>query len=258
MGGISDKQKFIHSLDSRHSLILAHIYDMAMQSGKYCRAVYGDFLSENSAGLVLSRKSALPLDPVFFGGYEDAERQMIAFIPDYEEAFFPILAVRVETPNIKKLSHRDFLGSVLGLGIKREKCGDIIINEDCAYILLDSDVASFVANGLTKVGREGVRAQLIPTDEIRTRKKEYKSITGTVSSLRLDAVISLFAGKGRSKAAEVISGGLVFVNGICVQKPDFRLSDGDILSLRGKGKTTLRIGGTSKKDRTFITLDTWV
>ena len=90
------------------------------------------------------------------------------------------------------------------------------------------------------------------------KEKEFKSITGTVSSPRLDAVVSLFAGKGRSKAVEVISGGLVFVNGICVQKSDFRLSDGDVISLRGKGKATFRTGGTSKKDRLFVTLDTWV
>ena len=258
MGGITDKKKFTHSLDSRHTLMFAHIYDMAVQADKYSRAVYGDFLSENSTALILSRMHHLPSVPSFFGGYDGALRQMIAFIPEYEEAFFPVSAIRVDTPNIKRLSHRDFLGSILGLGIKREKCGDIIINDDCAFVFLDSDVASFVANELTKIGREGVRAKLIPLEEVRIKEKEFKSIIGTVSSLRLDSVVSLFTGKGRSKAAEAVSGGLVFVNGICTEKSDARLSDGDIISVRGKGKATLKIGGTSKKDRIFVVLDAWV
>lgn len=258
MGGITDRQKFVHGLDSRHALMFAHIYDMALQFDKYSHAVYGDFLSENSIALILSRAVYLPVSPFFFGGYDGAERQMIAFIPEYEEPYYPLEAIRIETPNITKLSHRDFLGSILGLGIKREKCGDIIINESCAYVILDSDVASFVANGLTKIGREGVRTTLIPLNEITVKEREFKSIKGTVSSPRLDAVISLFAGKGRNKASEAIAGGLVFVNGICVQKSDFRLCDGDIISLRGKGKATFKMGGTSKKDRIFVTLEAWV
>ena len=163
MGGITDKQKFIHSLDSRHTLLLAHVFDMALQFDKYTHAVYGDFLSENSIALILSRASALPASPIFYGGYEGAERQMVAFVPEYEEPFFPMEAIRVETPHIKKLTHRDFLGSILGLGIKREKCGDIIINDTCAYLILDSDIASFVNNELTRVGREvcGQRLSLL-------------------------------------------------------------------------------------------------
>ena len=258
MGGITDKKKFTHSLDSRHTLMFAHIYDMALRAEKYSRAVYGDFLSENSTALVLTRAHLLPSAPLFFGGYDGAQRQMIAFLPEYEEAYFPVSAIRIDTPNIKRLSHRDFLGSVLGLGIKREKCGDIIINEDCAFIFLDSDVASFVSNELTKVGREGVKTTLIPLSEVTVREKEFKSITGTVSSLRLDSVVSLFTGKGRSKAAEAVLSGLVFVNGICIQKSDAHLRDGDVISVRGKGKATLKEGGKSKKDRIFITLDAWV
>lgn len=257
MGGIS-KERFLHSLDSRHSIMFAHIFDMALQSDKYSRGVYGDFLSENSLAELSVRTSFLPLQPVLFGGFEDAERKMVAFIPEYEDADFPICAIKITSPRIKNLSHRDFLGSLLGLGIKREKCGDIIIGEDSCHILLHSDVASFAENSLAKVGREGVHTELVPLSDIPLPQKTFKPITGTVSTLRLDAVVSLFTGKGRSRAAELVSGGLVFVNGICIQKNDMRLNDGDIISVRGKGKATVEIGGKSKKDRIFITLNSWV
>ena len=129
MGRIISKEKFTASLDSRHTVMFAHIFDMAETSQRRGCSIYGDFLSENSTAIVLQRAHLLPSAPVFFGGYDGAQRQMIAFVPEYEEAFFPVSAIRVDTPNLKRLSHRDFLGSVLGLGIKREKCGDIIMND---------------------------------------------------------------------------------------------------------------------------------
>lgn len=257
MGGIS-KSQFLYSLDSRHTIMFAHIFDMAVKAERYSTGIYGDFLSENSIALLNARKEFLPMEPTLFGGFSGAERQMVAFIPEYEEAAFPISALKITSSMLKGLTHRDYLGSVLSLGIKREKCGDIIINEDSAYILLSEEISSYALNSLTKIGRIGVKTELVPLSEITVPEKSFKPITGTVSSLRLDAIVSLFSGKGRSKAAELVSGGLVFVNGICVQKSDMRLSEGDVISLRGKGKATLSLGGTSKKDRIFVTLNFWV
>lgn len=256
MGGIS-KSKFLYALDSRHSIMFAHIFDMAIQSERYSAPVYGDFLSENSIAELLRRTQYLPLQPVLFGGFPDAERKMVAFIPEYEQASFPISALKLTSPRLGGLTHRDFLGSILGLGIKREKCGDIIITDECAYALLADDIASFALNSLTKVGREGVKTQLVACCEVKVPEKSFKPVTGTVPSLRLDAIVSLFCGKGRARSAELISAGMVFVNGICAQKCDMRLDDNDVISLRGKGKATLNVGGMSKKDRIFITLNTW-
>ena len=256
MGRIS-KDSFLYGLDSRHNIMFAHIFDMALSCDKHFCATYGDFLSENSIAELLKREQFLPLSPVLSGGYDDAERKMVAFIPEYDEGEFPISAVRLSSPRISALSHRDFLGSILGLGIKREKCGDIIIKDDEAYVLLHNDIASYIATNLTKVGREGVKCEEVPLSDVPFPEKTFREIKGTVSSLRLDSVISLFSSKGRGKAAELISGGLVFVNGIQATKNDLHLKDGDTISLRGKGKATLSVGGTSKKDRLFVTLNVW-
>ena len=256
MGRIS-KEQFIYGLDSRHSIMFAHIFDMAMACEKHYSTVYGDFLSANSLSELAKREQFLPLSPVLFGGFDDAERKMVAFVPEDITPEFPISVVRFSSSRISALSHRDFLGSILGLGIKREKCGDIIIKEDEAYAFFSDEIASYVANNITKIGREGVRAAVTELSQISLPEKTFREVKGTVSSLRLDAVVTLFSGKGRSKSSELISGGLVFVNGVLITKSDFHLKDGDVISLRGKGKATLSVGGTSKKDRTFITLNVW-
>ncbi len=253
--GIIDKDKFTASLDSRHAVMFAHIFDMAEVCDRRSVSVYGDFLSENSISTLLCRKQYLPLEPVLFGGTEDAERQMVAFIAEYDEAHFPISAVRIYSPHIKSLSHRDFLGSILGLGIKREKCGDIIILDNECYVIAHRDIASFIASNLTKVGREGVKCEECDLSHIRLPEKSFEPVKGTVATLRLDAVVSLFAGKGRSQAAELISAGFVFVNGILAAKNDMHVRDGDVISVRGHGKAILETGGKSKKNRTFITLN---
>ena len=256
--GITDRQKFIEALDSRHSVMFAHIYDLAVQSEKQKRCVYGDFLSENSISTLLCRKHFLPLEPVLFGGIDNAERCMVAFLNEYDEPDFPICAVKVTSARLKGLTHRDFLGSMLALGIKREKCGDIIINDDECYLLVHSDIAEFVCSSLEKVGRIGVKTQLTDLFDVKTAPKKLSPVTGTVSSLRLDAVVSLFSGKGRSSASEFISSGLVFVNGICVQKNDMHLQGDETISIRGYGKGTLSLGGKSKKDRIFVTINKYV
>lgn len=250
-----DKQRFLSSLDYEHSIKFAHIYDLAEKSFRQGRALYGDFLSENSLGELSRRASFLPVMPALFGGYEDAERKMVAFIPEYEEADFPISVLSLSSPRIKNLSHRDFLGSIMALGIKREKCGDIIIGEKECRILLHSDIADFVCSSLDKVGREGVKTQIIPLSDLNVPQRKFTATNGTVSSLRLDAIVSLFAGKGRSKSGELIKGGLVFVNGIAASKCDMHLSDGDTVSVRGVGRATLSVGGRSKKDRIFVVLN---
>ncbi len=256
MGRIS-KDSFTYGLDSRHNIMFAHIFDLAVACEKHYSATYGDFLSENSLSELSKREQFLPLSPVLFGGHDDAERKMVAFIPEDMSPEFPISVVRFYSPRIKSLSHRDFLGSILALGIKREKCGDIIIKDDEAYAFLHDDIASYVASNITKIGREGVKTSLVEPSQIELSEKSFREIKGTVSSLRLDSIISLFAGKGRSKASDLISAGFVFVNGIETTKNDAHLKDGDTISVRGKGKATLSVGGTSKKDRIFITLNIW-
>lgn len=256
--GISEKNQFIAALDAEEQIVFSHIYDISQRSFLKGCVLFGDFLSEGQQSELLKRERFLPAGYTLFGGFEDAERKMIAFIPEGMEADFPIAAVKFTGRTISKLTHRDFLGSIMGLGIKREKCGDIIINENECFALMQREMASFTANSLIKVGREGVHAEFSELSFIKIPERQFKEQTGTVASLRLDAVLALFCGCGRNAAIEKIKSGRVFVSGICVEKPDYHLNDGDVISVRGTGKAILKIGGKSKKDRVFITLEKYV
>ncbi len=253
--GIIDKERFIASLDSRHSVMFAHIFDMAQLSLKRSQSVYGDFLSENSISTLLCREKYLPLKPVLFGGVRDAQRKMVAFIDEYDGENYPIGAIKITSPMLKSLSHRDFLGSIMGLGLKREKLGDIIILDDACYVILSADIAAFVSTSLTKVGRVGVKCQEYSPADIILPEKSFTPIKGTVSTMRLDALVSLFTGKSRGNSADLVRAGFVFVNGILSEKCDLHLQEGDTLSVRGYGKAVVAVGGKSKKDRTFVTLN---
>lgn len=252
--GISDKQKFISSLDEERRVLFAHIYDLALRHERSSAAVYGSFLSESQQSDLFIRKEMLPCAYTLFGGFDDAERKMIGFVSEWDEPDFPISVLEITGRNLEKLTHRDFLGSIMALGIKREKCGDIITGEK-ASVLLHSDIAPFVEQSLFKIGNEGVSVRLSSIKELSVPEKKVRVVKGTVASLRLDAVVAMMTNTGRSSACERINAGRVFVNGICVSKTDMHLSGGEIISVRGFGRATLEKGGTSRKDRIFITLN---
>ena len=256
MGVMGDRQSFIAGMAEKQ-ILFAHIYDLAYKSFDASFSVYGDFLSESEQSELILRKRFLPCDYSLFGGYEDAERKMVAFTADWDSAQFPIAAVKI-IGHFSKLSHRDFLGSMMGLGIKREKCGDILISSDVCYVFTNSEIAPFIADNLLSVGREGVSCSVVPINEVQVPQREFTQISGTVATLRLDAILALFVKTGRANTADLINGGRVFVNGICASKKDMHLSDGDVLSVRGTGKGILEIGQVSRKGRIFVKINKYV
>lgn len=198
---------------------------------------------------------------VFFGGYEDAERTIALFLPDYaSEEDAPIRAVRAEVLSSgEKLTHRDYLGSLTGLGIRRERIGDILIHETGADILVLEEMADFLLLHYSQAGRTALKVTEVPLAELRvpqTRSAIYKD---TVASLRLDNVISSAFRLSRAKAAEAIRAGLVFVNSAQADKTDAQVREGDKLVLRGKGKAFLReVGVKTRKDRIFISIERYL
>lgn len=195
---------------------------------------------------------------IFRGGVEGAERNMAFFLPFYleedklDEADY-IRCVKV-TAAFGQPGHRDYMGAALGLGIKREWIGDILVTENVAHILCRSSVAEHLLASLDKVGRWGVKTKEAALGEVPVPKREMKESTFSVKSLRIDAVAAGMFNLSRTSAAEAIGAGLVSLNyGECL-KPDAAVAEGDIISLRGRGKgTVLEIGGKSRKDRIFVT-----
>ncbi len=209
-------------------------------------------------------KSVLPPGERFFlsGGYDGAERKFLFFLPDYlEEEYFDvseyIKAFSAIVP-FGKPTHRDFLGSVLGLGIERECVGDILVGDE-SIILLDKKIAPFVFENLKKVGRLGVFLKEISFDEIKPNDEPYVEVSATVASLRLDALCASAFKISRTEAASAIESGLVSKNWIHCENASETLAEGDLISFRGRGRAKIAVvGGVSKKGRTFVNFKVYI
>ncbi len=197
----------------------------------------------------------------FFGAYESAERTVCIFVPDWaEDADREVLTIiETELYTDGALSHRDILGSLMGLGLVREKIGDIIISGDvCQVIALDS-VADIIVSQWEKAGRYGVNPIKKQLEAIIAPEPEIKIIKDTVKTLRLDSVCAAGFSISRSRASELIEGGKVSLNHIICVKTDKIVCESDVLSCRGFGKCILRkIVGKSRKDRHIIEIDRYV
>lgn len=229
---------------------------------------FSDFLDLNQQNILHSLLPSLENTGVrvrMFGGYETAERQMAAFVPDafcYEEDFhvesaYPISCIRVAPLQAKfadALTHRDYLGSILNLGLDRSKIGDILLEEDCAYVFCHSSVCGFLIEEISRIKHTSVMAKEIFAKEDMPKPRR-EEISGTVASPRLDSVIALAFHTSRSSMIPFIKGGKVFVNGKSVISNGYNLKEGDIISVRGKGKFQFgSVTCKTKKNRFHVVL----
>ena len=196
------------------------------------------------------------------GGYPEAERRIFVLYPFYMdkpvESFIQALKIQWNS-KFFQLDHRDILGSLIGLGIKREKIGDIIMDQGFAYVFVSKELASYITANLERAGRATVSVEVIPSEEVLLPEPKVKSIRTTVASPRLDSILSACFGLSRTKAVPYIENGSVSVNWNIVQKPDFILAPGDILSVRGLGRGKVKeFGRTTKKDRMFVDLEKYL
>lgn len=195
----------------------------------------------------------------FWGGFDDSERQMVGFFPDYLEpdsSLFPISLLKIK--GAKGSSHRDFLGSFLGLGITRDCIGDILVCDDSCFVFVHSKIAEFILYNLNKVGKNHVTVSLEEDLSVLPERK-FEEIFGTVSSVRLDSIVSLFTKKSRGDSQDLISSERVFLNGVAVTNNSASLKTGDVISVRGFGKMRLgTLGPETKKGRIRVTLYKYV
>ena len=195
-----------------------------------------------------------------FGGYEGAERQMAAFIPDalFYEWEYPIRCLKItkETGKFPEtLSHRDYLGALVHLGVERSMIGDILLRDDEAWFFCVDSMADFFAGELIKIRHTAVHTQILPRMDL-VPEPVRKPVQGTVSSVRLDAVIAVAFGGSRTKLMPLIQGGKVYVNGSLITSNGYTLREGDVVSVRGKGKFRfVQVFSQTKKGRYPILLE---
>ena len=255
--------------DAEQRILLARVLDKLEQAQN--RGVPGctQFLSPGEQAAVTDLLNAWGHPRhLFFGGYEDAERRVCAFLPDWqeEEDFLdtsdnPLSAVETEFPGGSSLTHRDILGSLMGLGITREKLGDILIPEPgrCQVVTLKETV-SILTSQWEGAGRYKCReVREIPLSALSPKPPQVKTIRDTVASPRLDAVLGSAFSLARSKASAYIAAGKVALNHRECLKCDKTVEEGDVLTCRGLGKCVVKeVPGQSKKGRTMLVLERYI
>lgn len=200
-----------------------------------------------------------------FGGYPDAERKMLVYLPEYldesvlSEDDSPLVCLRATFYEGDNPSHRDFLGALMGAGIARETVGDICVgNGSCIFFVTD-EIAPYVLQNFTGAGRTKLHLTQIPLNEVSVPEPETKEIRDTLASLRLDSVISAGFRVGRSVAAQYITSGRAAIDGLPCEKPDKAVEEGAKVSVRGLGKIKLRtVNGQTKKGRISVIIDRYI
>jgi len=196
------------------------------------------------------------------GGYPGAERQVLVIYPDYygeDQVSIPLRALEARgNTQFNQVSHRDYLGSLLGLGIKREKVGDILLhgegNQHFCHMIVLEELKEYIQFNLEKVGRLSISLKEISLEGIKPQEVHYQEGSATVASLRLDAVISQGFKISRADAQTLVSRELITVNWEPIQRAAYHIAPGDIISVRGKGRLEiLAIDGNTRSGRIRIT-----
>lgn len=202
---------------------------------------------------------------LFHGGFAGAERTVCVFLPDWQEpgdwaADEELAAVEAAYPPTgAELTHRDLLGGLMGVGLTREKVGDILVGETAAQVVCLRDAAPIILSQFDQAGRYRLKLREIPLTELSPAPVEVKVIHDTVAALRLDAVLSSGFSLARGKAADAVTGGRVSLNHRECLKPDRLVEEGDVLTCRGLGKCVLKtVGGQSRKGRIIIEIERYL
>lgn len=211
-------------------------YELAARADERCYVTFSDFLNMEEQSKLNRMKLNIPF--TLFGGYDMAERCIAGFGYGSDEAVFPIVIIRAEPAMQKfadKLSHRDILGSLMGLGIKREVIGDIIISKNTGYIFCLESIAEYICENLGKIKHTSVKCTVTDKlpDEICNNAEEKEII---VASVRIDTVIAGVYSLSRNAVKEYFTNRKIFVNSTLCENFSYNLKDGDIISVRGKGR----------------------
>ncbi len=244
--------------------LLARLLDKADIHERSGLMQHSRFLSERDRLCCEPVLRELGLEALFWGGYAEAERTVLILPAQWQDEesvrrgdSSPVSVLRASFRGEESLSHRDFLGALMGLGIERALVGDIIPRPGSCDIVLLREIVPYVLQNLSSAGRVSLSLSEIP--EAEAREAEFRILRDTVASLRLDAVVGCGFGLAREKAAAAIRAGKAAINGMECLKPDKLVEAGSRISLRGLGKMELsEVGGLSRKGRLQIVVKRYI
>ena len=244
-------------------LIIAKTEDLFSLCERRGIAVFSGFLDGAEQALIQD-DMIFPYgyNVMLYGGFDDAEKKIIGVFPEWEEpdiSAFPIRCIKIEGGFSRKLTHRDYLGTIMSLGIVSSRLGDIVVGDGYAYVFIHEDVYEFVKDSIKKIGREGVKVVDITNHDGITIERQYKTIGTVCASDRLDAVTAAAANISRAQSSALISDGLVKLNHRVITKTSEKIKEGDLLSIRGSGRFLVHsFDGETRKNRMHVTLKQYI
>ncbi len=250
-------------------VLISHCLDNKKKALDNYMITNSNFLSVDEGSFLknFEREYNADVNTFYFGGYDEAERTVAFFIPSMfniesiEKYFYenpddcPFCLIKISKDRFSTLSHRDYLGSIMALGVKRETIGDIIVADDCAYVFALKSVCGYLCENLTKAGRGTLKCEICSINDFSPKETETETVFASVASLRLDNVVSSAFNLSRTNSSLAIKSGLVYINSVQIMKNDFIIKEKDKIVLRGRGKVILdEIIGENKKGRIHINL----
>lgn len=258
---MTDSLSFLGQLSHEDKLLAGRVLDSVEASGEKYINKYTFFLDEHQKTLCQKVLASVCCDNyMFYGGYEGAQRTVLGIFEPYSEPVpdaFPLKAVCFSFRKEDILTHRDFLGCIMSLGVERDTVGDILVSEGSAVVFVYDTVYSDVS-ALERIGRVGVKTGG-DLSSFSFPEQKYISAEGTVASMRIDSVLAVALRLSREKSAALIRSGAVQLNYVVLTGTDAGVSEGDIISAKGYGKFIVRsVGSATKKGRIHITVDKYI
>ena len=250
-------------------ILFSHARDLKAQCADRGMITHTTFLDLHQRSLLarIERERNAEVQMFYHGGFPEAERVCAVFVPKFYgvsdlRAYFagnpdddPLCLLRADKDAFSTLSHRDYLGALMGLSVKRELFGDSLPDDGGAYLVCLKSIRPFLLENFRSAGRATLTLRAASFGDLQTPTVKTKDVFASVPSLRLDCVLAAAFHLSRAGAEQAIKAGLVFVNAVQTDKTDRRLAPGDVLVLRGKGKCRLlEETGQSKKGRLHLTL----
>lgn len=249
-------------LNDEERYLSAHISDLAGLSLRSGVPRFSRFLNERERIVAADAARADNANPIFYGGYDGAARTLCGFFEGTyaekmpKDELFPLCAVTFSFKKFDKLSHRDFLGAILGLGLERSVVGDILVAEDHAVVFCIDSAEQLILD-LTAIGRAGVKSCRGISGELPLPK--FETLDRTVSSLRLDCIVGACANIPRSRSAALIGAGQVSADFSVCDNVSAAVHENEIISVRGFGRFKMsKIVGETKKGRIRVIIDKFV
>lgn len=244
-----DKKAFLSLISYEDKNVLSNIYDKLVLAEKTNTAVFSnEFLTPNAWKAVLSLQGHFDTNMYASGIFDESERRMLAFSNEPVWSY-PIKLLKITNKSkFQKLEHRDYLGAIMGLGIRREKFGDLIINDDICYGAFCEDICSYIISNLNYVGKCPCSVELVKEDNYKNIKVNTEDLYIITTSLRLDCVISSLCDISRTKAVSMINSGKVLIDYDDTYEKDRVVEMNSVITIRGYGKYKIlkQVGLTQK------------